>query len=266
MSQTINEPMTNDLYPVMKGGSVMGRNHLNKRVNKQDNMCYLTYGENAVGVVSDGAGSSKYSEVGSFLAANYIANYMLRLAYDGIDQNSFQHVYVGLYNDLLRGIVENIDDIYGDPNPLIDSAFLFTVVAFVYTPKETFIFMAGDGKFLIDDTVYEFELSNVQGYHLMGVPQINHFGVIRVPDGWKRIAVASDGFENGLMNQVWGQKHPNSLQRQMNVWSDAKHFSDDATIVTMEHFYDNGKAAYINADPLTVSSEQNTFDKFFKPK
>ena len=49
------ESITNDLYPVIKGGTVIGRKHIVNRINRQDNIAYRTFGDKAVGVVCDGA-------------------------------------------------------------------------------------------------------------------------------------------------------------------------------------------------------------------
>lgn len=261
--ETPPEPITNDLYPVIKGGTVIGRKHIVNRINRQDNIAYRTFGDKAVGVVCDGAGSSHFSEVGSYLAAHYLVNNIIYCLQNNMsipDTLTVEHRAV--WDGLQRMIVNEINP--EDRNAFIDQTFLHTVVGFIYTPAETYIFLAGDGQFLIDDTAYSFDLSNVQGYLLMGEKQIPYFGVIRVPDGWNRIAVMSDGFETELMPKIWGNVHPRSLQRLMNVFSDAKHFQDDASAVTIEFFNDSGNGAYINDQPLKIATAAQTFDKFFK--
>lgn len=266
----VNEAITNNIYPVIKGGTVMGRIHLANRINKQDNIVFKSFGANAVGVVCDGAGSSHYSEVGSYLAAHYLVNNIIDMMKREMTiTDTLNRVYHDLWSNFMSSIV---DQIFSDPksdteemNAFVDQTFLHTVVGFIYTPNETYLFLAGDGQFVIDDTVYSFDLSNVQGYHLMGQKQIPYFGIIRLPNGWNRGGIFSDGFEKELMSEIWGDTHPRSLQRKMNVWSDQKHFRDDASAVTIEFFDDAGNRAYINQEPLKVCSAEKTFELFFKP-
>ena len=79
------------------------------------------------------------------------------------------------------------------------------------------------------------------GYHLIEPEYLefknnNSFSVVSLDISiLQRFAVCSDGFEEELAQQIWNIKHPFTLQRKMNAWSEQyKRFSDDATVIAVE--------------------------------
>src|SRR5688500_2517928 len=58
---------------VAAAGSIVGRDHVRVHKNNQDGFAIAGHGEILVAAVTDGCGSSKFSEVGARLAAAWLA-------------------------------------------------------------------------------------------------------------------------------------------------------------------------------------------------
>jgi hypothetical protein len=121
---------------------------------------------------------------------------------------------------------------------------LFTVIGVIAHKNESVIFHAGDGVIVADDWVKKLDENNHPNYLAYHLLQPDEKAKLQLPPTftqervharWQRIAIGTDGFELGLLPQVWGNPHQRGLQRKMNSWSNQlHHFKDDATIVVLE--------------------------------
>ena len=106
----------------------------------------------------------------------------------------------------------------------------------------------GDGLVIINDEVYKRDYhdeSPYPGYLLIDQKYLDpnrrpigqEFDIYMVKTAnIKKLAIGSDAWlqEFDLVSHVWGHKHPNQVQRNMNIWSDEKKLADDASIIVVE--------------------------------
>lgn len=235
----------------LRTGIVPGRSHILDARNCQDALCSMSFEYNGqpyiVGVIADGCGEGKHSEVGAELAVQFIAYEVRRLVQDGkvdIPQTLFERLI-----HFLKGIVGayNFSDVR-EFVKFVNNHLLFTVIGFIVSPEQTLVFAAGDGIVVLNDEVHLREQNNAPayiGYQLIDrrylqantSPLPTTFDMYSLPTkSLKRLAIGSDAWisEQPLLDQVWDTKMAAGLQLQMNKWSDARHFKDDASMVLLE--------------------------------
>ena len=234
-------------------GIVPGRSHILDARNCQDALCSTTFELDGksyiVGVIADGCGEGNHSEVGAQLAVQFIPREVRRLVQSGsaieqIPDLLFEHLI-----HFLKAIVGayNVTDIR-EFAQFVNHHLLFTVLGFLLGPEQTAVFAAGDGIVIINDDTHLREQQNAPtyiGYQLIDrrylkantSPLPTTFDQYIVPtETLQKLAVGSDAWmqEQTLLDQLWGIKTAVGLQLQMNRWSDAKHFKDDASMILAE--------------------------------
>ena len=105
--------------------------------------------------------------------------------------------------------------------------------------SEGVVLAAGDGYVLVDDVLHQRDENNTPSYvayNLIAVPHAPRaFEIYLLAPTWRRVGIASDGFDPELFGTLTDLVHPRSLQRQLNRWSNIeKRFRDDATIVLLD--------------------------------
>lgn len=222
-------------------GQVSGRDHLLRAANRQDNVVVVEQKGYTIGIVCDGCGEGEHSEVGSALGADYLAAQAVNLLADGHPVELLPGLLYARAVAYLRGLVTLHQP--AQPAAFVCDYLLFTVIGVIIDGDSGCVFAAGDGLVVIDETLVVRDEGNQPryiGYHaLPGCPTAQAlpaaFDVYRLPQGWQRVAIASDGFEVDLLPDVWGIEHPRGLQRRLNLWSTRDHrFHDDAAIITLE--------------------------------
>lgn len=239
----------------VRGGSVIGRDHLKAMRNRQDSFstAEVTVSNNLyqVGVVSDGCGSGKCSEVAANLQTSYISSDMTMLLSMGAPVTHVPNLLyprvVGFLNGILRSTLHAVANVK-EMASFIENYLLATAIGYVIGPEDTVIFASGDGAVVINDDVISIDKENRPdyiGYHLVPrymlktggstLPQSFATRVMKTTE-LKRLIVATDGFEVSLVPEVWQHmKHPNGVQRMLNSESMNSHrFKDDATIIAVE--------------------------------
>jgi hypothetical protein len=231
----------------IRAGKVTGRAHLIDGRNCQDAFHHLQFEVNGspyyVGVVADGCGEGYSSEAGACLAAPFICQ--------SIRNSLRNHVPLADVPNLLvhqlRRFLSLLLDAYAFTDEIERETFihrhlLFTLVGFVITPQQTLAFLAGDGVIQLNDTIYS---THEEAPSYITYPLVRQSGqtvdmpcftLYEIPTAsLQRLLVATDAWadEPELLAQVWQGSTPASLQRLLNRWSDAQHFRDDATIITV---------------------------------
>src|SRR6266851_3553756 len=214
-------------------GIVPGRGHILDARNCQDALSSITFEINSksyvAGVVADGCGGGKHSEVGAQLAVQFIPREIRRLVKNGLS---------------LEPIPNHLFELVH----FVNHHFLFTVLGFIVGPEQTLVFAAGDGIVIINDDIHLRDQHNAPayiGYHLIdrrylgedATPLASAFDLYILPtETLKRLAIGSDAWmeEQALLELVWGLKPPAGLQLQMNRWSDARRLKDDASMIVVE--------------------------------
>lgn len=226
------------------GASVQGRDHVLFGRNNQDSFEIVSEVEGrACGVVCDGCGEGKRSEVGSCLSAAYVARWLWQ---DGEGVGRLIDLpeivikrLIGFYRTLYR-------ELYGLPEgaPLrADTVLprfgfehlLTTVLGFYIRGDEGIAFAVGDGTLVVGTSVTTLVAEgNAPKYPVYSVlsgapPQITvlSFSTKDVD----RVAVATDGFDPLFLNEAFTRNSSVQLTRWLRV-AQKQHraFSDDATI------------------------------------
>jgi hypothetical protein len=220
----------------VRAGQVIGRDHIQRQTNCQDSYAVIETDEYAVGVVCDGCGEGRRSEVGAALAANFLTERMIALLRQGVTLRELSEILYAQTVEFLRGLIHLVRP--SDVLCFIKDQLLFTTLGFVATDEGGLIFAAGDGLINFDEKINirdENNRPNYIAYNLLDLPIQPRFDVFSLRAEWRRLAIASDGFEPALLPQVWGHTHPRGLQRKLNVWSDQeRRFRDDATLIVVE--------------------------------
>lgn len=237
----------------LKTGKVIGRDHILAGRNCQDSLKTSTvelHGQTyTIGWISDGCSEGAHSEVGSILATEFLLNQSVEYLQEGL---SLEIVPLFLFEDLIAFLKINL----GSQNlktpqkqaQYIKDHLLFTVVGFIIGPKYSLVIAYGDGLIIINDEVYKRDFDDESPYigYLLVDPKYldpNRRPISQEFDTYplktadiKNLAVGSDAWlkEFELISQIWGHKHPNQVQRNMNIWSDGKKLFDDASIIVVE--------------------------------
>lgn len=223
-------------------GQIVGHDHMARRVNCQDGYALLQTDDFVIGVVCDGCGEGKHSEIGAKLAAQYLAGQILSLLEEDVplaEMPALLHTRLIAYLDELVQVSKPLQ-----PLQFIKENLLFTTLGVVCNKEDSLLFAAGDGTILIDETLHRINQNNQPMYIAYNLIEPELLGDFIMPEGfevypcdssWQRLAIASDGFDEDLFPKVWGQKNVRGLQRRVNVWSDReRRFRDDATLITVE--------------------------------
>lgn len=223
-------------------GQIIGHDHMARRVNCQDGYALIQTDEYVIGTVCDGCGEGKNSEIGAKLGAQFLAGEIMRLLQKETPLSEMPDL-------LYSGLITYLEEVLRFSRPIeplqfIRENLLFTTLGVVHTGDETLLFAAGDGTILIDDTLHRINQNNQPAYIAYNLIDPELLGDFTMESGfelfpcdanWHRIAIASDGFDEDLFPEVWGQKNVRGLQRKLNVWSDReRRFRDDATVITVE--------------------------------
>lgn len=143
------------------GGRVTGRAHQRLGHGCQDGLSWYAAADALVAVVTDGCGSSQYSEVGARLGARLLVAALVREVGSqlgrrpdcqpaepdtGMVQRACSEV-LGHLRALARAMG-------GDLAHTVSEHFLFTVVGAVVTPARTTVFALGDGVVAINGAVH----------------------------------------------------------------------------------------------------------------
>lgn len=125
-------------------GSIVGRDHVRVHKNNQDGFAISGEATTLVAAVTDGCGSSKYSEVGARLGAAWLARSATTYA---TGNNATERA-----DALGQGLVDFVGSVAFAMSPggmpihdLLHHYFLFTYLVVVMTPESTWITGQGDG-------------------------------------------------------------------------------------------------------------------------
>ena len=237
----------------LKTGKVIGRSHILAGRNCQDSLKTSTTEINGrpymVGWISDGCSEGAHSEVGSSLATEFLLNQSLHYLSEDIP---LEIIPLFLFEDLLSFLRSTLIwqslDTPQKQALFIKDFLLFTLVGYIIGPKHSLVMAYGDGLVIINDRIYRRDFhdeSPYPGYLLIDPLYLDPnrraisqaFDVFTVETASiKKLAIGSDAWlqEFDLVSLVWGHKHPNQVQRNMNIWSDQKKLVDDASIIVIE--------------------------------
>jgi hypothetical protein len=142
------------------GASVTGTNHVKRGMNNQDFFHWLCTDEYIIAVVSDGCGSTKYSEVGSRLLSNIFTHYMAKyLERSKGVKSEYLFQCEGWWEELRQDVLARIrliaQEMGEDWWTILRDYFLATLVGVVIREDTTCIFSCGDGVFAVNGEFQE---------------------------------------------------------------------------------------------------------------
>lgn len=235
----------------MRTGIVTGREHIVYGINCQDsvNTKSFDYKGNSylTGVVSDGCGEGKKSEVGSHLATSFVSAKMEQLIKKGLSETEIpSRIFKKLLN-FLRSIMDS----YGLKNhpeeevSFIRDHLLFTVIGFIIGPKDTVIFATGDGVVILNEDIVIRDQQNspsYPAYHLikskyLKTPLYEKFDIYTIKtEELQNLAIGSDSWQSEIeiLKLLSDANNKQNLQRTMNLLSQKeRRFKDDATLIVV---------------------------------
>ncbi len=237
----------------IKSGKVTGRGHILSGRNCQDSLktVSLTIKNETflIGWISDGCSSGSHNEVGSNLGTEFLINQSELYLQEELP---VEIIPLFLFEDLLQFLRTNLSSqSLKTPQKqamYINDFLLFTTVGFIIGPKYGLIMAYGDGLVIINDEVYKREFDDESPYmgYLLTDPKYlsptrrpipNEFDIYSFKTAdLKRLAIGSDVWlqEFELVSQIWRHKHPNQIQRNLNIWSDEGKLADDASLIVVE--------------------------------
>ena len=119
-------------------GSVVGREHVRVHKNNQDGYAIAGDGQIIVAAVTDGCGSSKYSEVGARLAAAWLARCATTYAVGAGPEERAEALGAALL-DFIGAVAFQMSPGGMPIDDLLHHYFLFTYLCCVMTGLETWV-------------------------------------------------------------------------------------------------------------------------------
>lgn len=228
--------------PLIRIGSVIGREHVRLGRNNQDGVGGLVQGDQAIVAVTDGCSSQPFSEVGARLGARALVK--LTAALGHVPLSELPAVAMEHLSSWLASVVSAVA--VDDRDEVLEQYGLFTVLCAVRRGREAVVFGAGDGAALIDGRLVRLDSGEANapaylGYRLSGRaidPVVHHLGPAAC------VAVATDGIDpwlaadatrwTALLNEPHLRTNPVHLQRRLNVLSQSEKLSDDTTMAVID--------------------------------
>lgn len=244
----------------LKTGKVIGYDHLQTGKNCQDSISVRQFtlpdGDYQIVFLSDGCSLAdvkpefSHSEVGALLATEFLVTQTESYLRAGIYPPL---ISIFLYDDLLV-YLKSLVDLQGFQQPIevvnfVKHYLLFTIIGFLVTPKYGLILANGDGLIVLNEEIYTRAFDDKPpyfGYHLIDQKYLattpssipTSFDIIEFdPQNLFKLAIGSDAWLSNLdlIPQFWEHKHPNQIQRNLNIWSFIQHkLLDDATLAVLE--------------------------------
>jgi serine/threonine protein phosphatase PrpC len=127
-------------------GTVIGREHVRLRKNNQDAAAFSRKDGILIAVVADGCSSSRASEVGARLGAEWIAANTGRIL-KSLRGARPEVIAEAVVRALLRYLTSVLSEL---PPHVLAEMFLFTILVAVVERERTFIFGIGDGAYALN--------------------------------------------------------------------------------------------------------------------
>ncbi|MBI5077474.1 protein phosphatase 2C domain-containing protein [Candidatus Falkowbacteria bacterium] len=248
---------------IVSFGSVPGSYHRQLFKNNQDAVHVDKSERLLVGVVCDGCGSGAHSEVGAELAARFIVQWLMSksepLSAPDVD---FEKILEEMREEILEFFRQCAAPLGENLTQIVLEYFLFTVVGFVATEKQTVLFTKGDGVFALNGELAAIDENNEPSYLSFGLlsqeKARQKFVIRKILDtaGLENLIIATDGLselenrknetiaicgDNQLVGGI-GQfvaedkygRNASALQKRLNVLGlNHKLLTDDTTVALL---------------------------------
>ena len=133
----------------LAAGSTIGRDHRMVPRNCQDAYGIASGSGCTVGVVTDGCGSSAYSEVGARIGARLVSR-AVKSEYETV--RAIQELrWPRIQKMVLRALEDLADEMDDNLAKVVNDYFLFTILGQVMDSTEMTVFALGDGIIMVND-------------------------------------------------------------------------------------------------------------------
>jgi len=171
-------------------GSSIGKVHRDLFYNNQDSYS-IYHGEDIViGVVTDGSSSGSNNEVGAKLCSDFVMNYCINhFRNSAFDLEKLQNAIIEYLHKIVD--IQQTDD----KSNFIQNYLYFTILGFIIKANDSFVFHAGDGVILINNTEFIIDQNNRPKYlgrNLLGEKTQLECKQIET-NKLERILIATDG-------------------------------------------------------------------------
>ena len=242
------------------GGSVIGRDDVDKGQNSHDAYDFVHIGKGIVAVVCDGCGSGKHSEVGAKIAARIVSHELARmLSRNTINLHRLKITLISNMAVIANGMGYSMSDIIGD-------YFLYTVICAIIDSKNTRIIGFGDGAYVLNGHVNNIDYDNVPPYIAYNItgssafekdPELADFRVLEtIPTGFLgSLIIGSDGLYDLIRaaeKEMPGKKNK-KVGNISQFWAEDKYFSNNFAI--------SRKLRLINRTSSKIDWEKRRTDK-----
>lgn len=250
----------------LSSGVHIGHSHHRAYQNCQDAVSMSSWSHQQkywAGIVCDGCGGThldlkQYGLIGrSEVGANLLSFRLLQelifktkqLEHLGCSLDKiFKEISYSAFHLIMRSIdcMRNEDSILN-----LQQFWLSTILGFIMTDKEGYIFSCGDGVYQIDEQIQVIDQHGTPDYIAYKcfpsekVKDVNLQIVSFDPVNVNRIMVATDGFvdhakfdKDALFDQQWEKTGQYGLKKWMNSHFDKGYFNDDCAIVLAEKVCD----------------------------
>lgn len=226
----------------MLSASILGRDHLAREVNGQDALAVQqgvspTHRPFLVAALSDGCGSSPYSELGARLLVQGVTLRAAQRLRHGASAESLVPELLVHATRLLESVAHHTVASCSDAREAFIRANLLATLSFVIDDGVHVAIVAqGDGVIAIDDQIHVLVCDNAPpylAYNLLGAKVSPTFVSVRPTAEISRLALSTDGLPPHLVPQLWGHQG-RSLQRWLNVRALREPLLDDTSVIVLE--------------------------------
>ncbi len=210
-------------------GSVIGREHQWLNKNNQDAMLVTETDDCLIGIVADGCGSQPHSEVGAWLGVNLLAEAIAAHTPEPLTPETFHLLGEKVLAQLLK--ITNFQQYY-----------LFTLLGFIATKEDVFIFGCGDGIYAFNGDIKQLSFpENAPPYLIYPSTKLELYDQIEISQ-LDSLLIATDGIEDWLrkkeINEFWQSekyfKNPDQVRRRLAIANKKEHLlKDDTTLISV---------------------------------
>ncbi|NUP08694.1 MAG: hypothetical protein HOW73_21810 [Polyangiaceae bacterium] len=210
--------------------SVLGRDHAALRRNRQDASASGCAGQGVYGVVSDGCGQGRASEVGAHATVAIASAAIERSLRDGGPLEGLGERVLATVIDGLRLVAEAV------PAGALRDAFvrdqlLATLVGFVVRDDVACVFAVGDGAFFVDGDIEVLDEDNRPSYPAYALAGAKVRVVERTYRGAALVVVATDGVDERVLRRAAAvDAQASRLSRALLLLQRAGALSDDGSV------------------------------------
>jgi len=239
---------------VINSATIVGRDHILTKKNRQDFLVYREFEDLKIGVVCDGCGEGEYSEVGASLIGTFTLNFLLNHFKPNVlpVAQAFLPLSTEYLEQCITFFIKSLSImLYERQEILFVKDFMLSTCLFCVIDKENItIGYCGDGVIIINDKArildqkgapHYIAYKNIPKEALEKQPTSLNFFTIETykQSEIEKVVIGSDGVvpivESSIISQLqlYGTKK-RQLQRKFNIWHEEKLFCDDATCIVFE--------------------------------